>query len=289
VKLLERDRIVLINRLIRWGYTDPPGRFDYRYESVTDDRLADDLATYQRFHIVPLENLCLTIHHRSAVCDGIMGPATGILMDSRTCDVPDRLPGHLLQEARWPDGCKDDITISWNFDKEPGLTEEQTQQVWESVPEEFNRLFDMTVVLKKDQYPETRIAAILKSLPGPTLAWSYKADNNCSSRLRQAYDNTTTWSVNLATGVRKHECGHALGLDHTPNDPDSLMYPSMRGQTKLNETDIDQMVRIGYRRRDGDPPTKPPPVPKRKLSVVVTVDGKPYQYAWALDDQPFPM
>jgi len=293
VKMLKRDRRILARRLILWGYTPGPrlGARD-RYnvpklylDSLTDDRLLDDLATYQRFHSAPLDDLCQRIHGRKLRANGEIGPATLVVMNERTCDVPDRLPAQdgSTDYARWPDSCKDNITISWNFDKEPGLTEEQTQQVWESVPKEFNRLFQMKVELRKDQYPATRIAAISKSLPGSTLAWSYLADDNCASNLRQAYDNTTTWSVQLATGTRKHECGHAFGLNHTPNDPDSLMYPSMRGQTKLNKTDVAQMLRIGYKLREDAPPPKP------NVSVVVTVDGKTYWNAWPVDDQQFPM
>jgi len=51
-----------------------------------------------------------------------------------------------------------------------------------------------------------------------------------------------------------HEIDHELGTNHAPNDPQPLMYPFMNGQAGLNETDITQMLRIGYKRRTSPPP-----------------------------------
>ena len=226
-------------KLLKWGYLP------------VDDTLTTEeaCALYQANHAAVLHDDCVKIHGRGLHVDGDIGPATAAVMNTRFCNCPDIMPGAVVAEANWPKPCRDNITIGWNFDAAPGLTAEETSAVWGSVKEEYERLFEMGVILAKGDYPQTRIYAALKALPGSTLAWSYLAQNNCSARLQQAYYSTIRWSFNLATGTWKHECGHAFGMNHTPGDRNSLMYPSMNGQTELNGTDIAQMIRLGYARR----------------------------------------
>jgi len=186
---------------------------------------------------------------------GDVGPATAQLLNGRYCDVPDVMLNAAIAEVNWPESCRNDITLSWNFKNAPGLTEAEQNAVWKSVKDEYERLFQMQFVLRAaDGYGSSRINAKLLSLPGSVLAWSYLATSNCADRLQQAYDNTIRWSLNLAIGTWKHEVGHAMGMQHTPSDPRSLMNPSMNGQTGLNATDIAQMLRIGYKRRTSPPP-----------------------------------
>ena len=276
----EADRELLVARLIEWGYTDPI----YAADEISDEQLEMDLSDYQEFHEVPLSDLCQTTHGRALMIDGDMGPATRALMDSRTCGVKDPAGRFARrEEANWPAPCRDDISISWNFKSAPGLTQTETNEIWNAVHDEYGQRFELFMPLRPQDYPRTRIYAALKALPGSTLAWSYLANNNCSARLRQAYDNTIRWSVPLALGTFKHEVGHALGMEHTPGDRNSLMYPSMNSQTKLNQTDIDQMVRIGYKLREDEPvdPVDPDPdEPDGPVKVLVVVGGKTYRHAW---------
>ncbi|HLB47772.1 MAG TPA: matrixin family metalloprotease [Anaerolineales bacterium] len=241
---------VLSGRLARWGY-------------LKDGRsLEEAIALYQQNHGAALDELAARYHGRlvmrskaGADIDGDIGPATAQLLNSRFCDCADVLPNAAIAEANWPDSCRRDITLSWNFKNAPGLTETDQFAVWKSVKDEYERLFDLQFVLRAEQgYGSSRINAKLLALPGSVLAWSYLATSNCADRLQQAYDSTIRWSVNLAIGTWKHEVGHALGMNHTPSDPRSLMYPSMNGQTGLNATDIAQMERIGYKRRTAPPP-----------------------------------
>ena len=222
-------------KLTKWGYGDRP--------------LDEAILLYQVNHAAQLQDLCRAIHRRNAIPDGDLGPATALLMNTRFCDCSDIRPGAAVAEANWPTACRNDITISWNFVRLPGLSEIETTKIWQEVKEEYERLFEMGIILRPEHYPDTQIHAGLKALPGPTLAWSYLATSNCGDRLQQAYDDTIKWSFALGLGTVGHEIGHAFGLEHTPNDPDSLMYPSMRGQTTLNKTDIKQMVQKGYVRR----------------------------------------
>ena len=270
------DRNVLVKRLVRWGYLEDD-------IDVLHDELQEAVAAYQRFHEVPLSQITEAIHGRELIADGDAGPATLALMNLRTCDVKDPVRGRGA-EANWPQPCRDNITVSWSFREVPGLTKEQTQQVWDAVKSEYEALFLLGIDLVPTKYPNTRIYAALKALPGSTLAWSYLAQNNCAAQLRQAYDSTTRWSFPLALGTWKHEIGHALGMEHTPSDPTSLMYPSMNGQTGLNQTDIDQMVRIGYERRTTPVPDPDEPIPDELLKVTIQVGERVYRHQWTPGD-----
>ncbi len=273
------DKKLLIKRLQRWGYLE----YELNWKEFDREGIASALAEYQEFHDVPLHEACRRLHGRSLNTDGVIGPATLELMNARTCDVPDPvyMRGGPL-EANWPQPCRDHITVSWNFGSAPGLSKEDTTKVWQETAAEYTKRFKLKLDLSPADFPNTRIWARLKALPGSTLAWSYLANNSCQSHLEQAYDNTIQWSWNLALGTWKHEVGHALGMHHTPNDPKSLMYPSMNGQTGMNQTDIDQMIRIGYKLRgddgggggNGGDPEKP-------VKVLVVVGGKTYKHTWS--------
>lgn len=265
-----KDYGLMVKRLRDWGYTP-------------DLDVQTALLKYQSAYKDDLNILCIQFHGRELNVDGVMGPATRLFMDSRTCNTPDFLN---REEARWPDACKDHITVSWNFDKAPGLSEKELDEVWLDVKREYEKYFQLQLKLSPEDYPNTRIYAALKALPGSTLAWSYLANNSCASRLQQAYDNTISWSKKLAIGTWKHEVGHALGMQHTPNDRNSLMYPSMNGQTGLNETDIQQMLRLGYKRRET--PIPPPEEPTDSVSTVITVNGTEYKYTWSSVNPPPP-
>jgi len=228
-------------KLAQWGYT---------YASFEEC-----VAAYQRNHAPHLDDLCRAVHSRPLRVDGDIGPATAHLMNTRFCNVPDVMPNATVEQANWPTACRNDITVSWGFDQLPGLTEAETDLIFERMKEKFESRFEMTIKLQKDDYPKTRIYMAVKALPGPTLAWSYLATSNCADRLKQAIDNTIRWSFKLADGTVPHEDGHAFGMVHTPQDPKSLMYPSMNGQTDLNKTDIEQMIRLGYKRRTSSPDT----------------------------------
>lgn len=41
-----------------------------------------------------------------------------------------------------------------------------------------------------------------------------------------------------------HETGHAMGLNHTPGDPDAVMNPATRPRTKIDDTDMRQFMQV---------------------------------------------
>lgn len=244
--------------LVTWGYLD---RVDGDFEKA--------LASYQHAYRAEIGLLSLHFHRREAVADGQLGPATSSAMLARFCDVPD---GPLVEGARWPDQCKDNITVSWNFERLPGASRDETRAAWDSLVQ-YESLFLLNFDFVPDQYPGTRIHASLKPLPGGTLAWSFLPNGRCSFRAEQAYDSTVQWtSERLRVGTIRHEVGHALGMQHSPQDPNAVMYPSMRGQFELNNTDIGQMLLLGYRRR-----SNPNGGPRPKVSATVMVGDQRFE------------
>ena len=239
---------VLVQNLQEWGYLDKAKGIEQ-----------DAVVLFQENYINILNPLCNHIHGRQCISDGQIGPATALLINTRFCNVTDFANNE--EEARWPDDCVNEINVSWNFDQMPGLTKEQTLEAWRSLSQ-YEQLFNMKIPLQPNLYPNTRIYSALRPLPGSTLAWSNLATNSCAFRAQQAYDSSISWSLKMAIGTIRHEVGHALGMNHTPNDQNSIMFPSMRGQTELNETDINQMIRLGYKKRTI-------PIPPGPIDVVL--------------------
>ncbi len=250
-------------RLIDWGYLRPGRPF------------ADALSSYQAAY--------------GLKADAVLGTKTKTEMDGRFCNCSDHPDDELRAganryEANWPLTCRGDIDVSWNF-QFPGASSSETDEAWD-VLQDYEELFDIGLPRFADSYPDTRIRASLRRLPGSTLAWSNLANGRCSNRVQQAYDSTVSWaSKKLRDSAILHEVGHALGMRHTPGDRDSIMYPSLVGPAKLNSTDIAQMVNLGYKLRDTIPPPPPPPLPDDVLiHADVWVDGKLHKLVEEVDD-----
>lgn len=147
-------------------------------------------------------------------------------MAPTTCGVADiqrANDGSIIAEARWPPSCAD-IQMSTEFNKAPGLTVYETLAGILFNIAQWNTAFDSPV--NGRWYPE--------------LTAEY--ERLC----KQHSVPLTTQLYVLWIGTVTHEVGHALGLNHTPNDRDSVLYPSMGGQFMLNSTDIRNLEGRGY-------------------------------------------
>lgn len=191
-----------------------------------------------------------------AYADGKFGPATYELSLQKRCaraDVPH--PGEAQQQANWPDRCRTSLTYGRTFERLPGLTRKQTDQVWwgicnnwtaASVDVKLTPVLDWTVdPLTLDLYAD------LGALPGSTLAWQTLARDRCDVSLKGRYDSLVNWTMRLAVATGTHEVGHGLGHNHV-RDRNALMFPSITGEAQRrrgfpNATDLTQHRRLGYR------------------------------------------
>lgn len=157
---------------------------------------------------------------KAATFNAEWGPVSQKLLDvPRDCSCPDIArdeDGNEIVEARWPEDCAIELEFSYNFDRAPGLTEEQTVQGIAFALAEWNVAFDSP--LNGEVYPE------------------YLAEWQRLGEFDEVADQFVLW-----VGTVKHEVGHILGFNHTPGDRESVMFPAMAGQWLLNRTDLANM------------------------------------------------
>lgn len=165
-------------------------------------------------------------HGRVPAGDGSWGQVSQKLLDMpRDCSCPDitrDADGNEIAEARWPEDCALELEFSCNFlDRGmPGLTPAQTRQSILFALAELNVMFD---------------SPLNGTIHGPLMQEFLRLGGDVSELL-----------FVLSVGTFKHEVMHAMGGRHTPSDPDSVLYPSMRGQYLLNRTDIGNFLGLGY-------------------------------------------
>lgn len=244
-----------IRRLWNWGHM-PKGvtEADLHVMNIHDEPVKEAAKSYQEFFSHDLNSLCKQIHNRLCNPDGDIGPATEKLMSIPRCGMPD-FANH--EEARWPDQCKDKLTISYFFDV---INADLSARCWAHMIKSWSDAIEMGFELKPQFSQNTHIWATDGALPGSTLAWSMFAQGTCSQRAEQRYDTTQRWDFNLLAGTMVHEVGHALGMGHL-NTRSAIMYPSIVGHIVPQKPDLDYMVRLGYKRRTSPPPPSEPPPP----------------------------
>lgn len=198
---------------------------------------------------------------RPATPDGDVGPATAELLTFPRCGMPDY---SLAEQANWPEACRQQITTSYQMTLN-GLSADQLRAYWVASDKNWEDVLELKFIFSPENYPNTRIFAFAASLGGSVLADQYLAQNNCNVRLQGRFGSNRTWNQQLFMATCTHEHGHALGCSHL-NDPQATMYPSVTNSSMNrlgapNNTDIEAMVALGYRRKSVTPPTPPTPNP----------------------------
>lgn len=227
--------------------------------SEADKEFQQAVQSYQGYFVPVLDELCLAIHGRLCVVDGSVGPATEYLVEKiPRCNHPDYdvpedeelAPLWARAEANWPGTCRGNLFTGRSFDALPGMTKEDTDGVfWAACHNWTEAIADLSMSPTRVQ-SESAFWAGLEKMRGSTLAWSYLAQNRCDTRLSQAYNSGVNWNRRLATTVKTHEDGHALGLNHV-NNASATMYPSITNVSQsrygyAHASDIAAMKAIGY-------------------------------------------
>jgi hypothetical protein len=171
----------------------------------------DSFHAYYEEH---LDDLCRSTYGRSLTRDGEAGRVTRALIDSRDCDYPDKprdANGQRVEEARWPDQCAE-LVFTKNFEALPGMDIRHTTAAFKLAIYILNTAWEASTTDYAEHLGTLGVVGI-PILPVGTIA---------------------------------HEILHAYGCPHNRTDPDSLMWPSMRGQYVPNVTDRRNFAARGY-------------------------------------------
>lgn len=285
----------VIDRLYQFGYFFCPEVWQ-SYGELKPERIAkftrDDTAVkiavkkYQSMFKPQLDEAVRRLHFtsRESVCDGEASLGTEfILTKMDRCGYPDfekrfRINADEPLEARFGDACRNRITTSHRL-RLRGLTDQQIANVWSLAGTHWSDRLDLDFVLEQDKYPRTHQYAFMANLGGNVLADQMLTNGSCSATLRGRFDSGRSWTFRLAVPTAAHERGHTLGWGHENRDREALMYPiiheaGMRRGGTPNETDIRNMERIGYRRRDKPPIPEDPQERTTFGQFVATTDIK---------------
>jgi hypothetical protein len=254
----------MLAELLRLGHGNnpllPAGITEKDLDTLTmaDKPSRNMVASYQQFFKSRLDELSAQLHNRPARIDGEVGPAFIALLSEPRCGFPDYpYPEGVLfaeaLEANWPTTCRGKLKFGRNFPALPGLTKDQTDQVWHAICNILTNAFTDIEMTPAPVGVTTgvHIYAKLEALAGSTLAYSYLAQNRCDITLGQAYNSKITWNVRQAVTVGVHECKHALGSHHV-QDPDATLFPSIHARSLAryghpNTSDIRALVNLGYK------------------------------------------
>ena len=191
--------------------------------------------------------------------DGIVGPVTSSLLAERRCGVPDF--AHAGEEnAQWPRSCMA-VPVSYVFDSIPS---DIAAQAWALGIKFWNQIcgIELSIV---DWPVDGKIWATDGPLPGPVLAWSELARDDCEDRLEQRYDTTISYTIDFLAKIVGHELGHAIGHQHS-NDRRDLLFPSIGNAPFSSDPgpgDIFEAVS-----RYGEPTEPPTPPDDEKTEVL---------------------
>lgn len=285
------DDKILIKRLFKFGHFYSPIALavgevkdkDLKNLTSNDAVVQAAVRSYQEWFEPQLSLLTMRSpefggHKRPAEPDGDAGPNTRELLTFPRCGMPDYLnPASGMEEANWPESCRNEITTSYRMSL-TGISEDQLKALWLEGDGNWEKPFALQMPMRLGDYPNTRIHASRANLGGSVLADQYLAQNQCNIRLPGRFDNRT-WSPVLLVTTITHEHGHGLGLNHL-RDSQATMYPSITSASMArrgapNGSDVEAMLRLGYKRREGPPP--PPPggdVTQSIALVCVLKDGK---------------
>lgn len=218
------------NPINRFGESWNIERGDVEFLNFNHPAVVEAIASYQQFMINTLEPISFAVHERGPVADGLIGPATEMLLDVKRCNCPDfAMPGdHHTDEATgrgsWPAGCypndwPETHAIKIRFDTsgmKSFLADVFDSQVWPTVQRSYADIGLM--LIREDDNERAHLQA---SFVRPNGNWIGLAivpgATSCTLSIWQRYDRDYQPRNLVANWVSllKHEIGHNLNLGHT--------------------------------------------------------------------------
>lgn len=267
-----------IARLYRFGHFQNPAcetALNVRAKDIAkltheDEAVKEAVWSYQEFFKEDLDEEAYLIHGRSAMADGLLGPATAEVIAKPRCGMPDYMARK--EEARFPESCVNNLTVSFFFDV---INSTMARAAIQGALKAWSDAIEMGFELLDEFTRESHIWATDSPLRGSTLAWSMLTQGRCTDRIEQRYNTRVQWTLAYLTRVNLHEDGHAFGMGHI-NSRAAVMNPSITKHTTPQPLDIEYMQRLGYTKRTTPKPPPPPDPDNPTGAGTITLDGKKY-------------
>lgn len=193
--------------------------------------------------------------------DDAHAPAFAELIEAPRCGFPD-FPvddaGERLYasdtplEANWPISCRMRLKYGRIFETLRGLTKTQVDQMLIAAMNCWNYSLEVSLTPNGENWAKSGAHVWCDAAPlsGPTLAWSYLANNDCNSPKQQRINSGRAWEFWFAVTTMAHEIGHVLGHQHL-SEPGALMRPEINQQSLGRKgwqaaADFGQSKRLGY-------------------------------------------
>lgn len=193
--------------------------------------------SYQSFMSPEFEELTLKHHNRSAMFDGLTGPATEELLNMPRCGCPDYSPMKTEEatgSGSWPTGCNiEEPTIhSVKFHVTTTRMPSRIVNWWEGIKQDaINAYAEMGMLLVEVQeFNRAQITVWWEVLAGSTIGLAQlPGSGTCGVRVFCKLDPGYSPNSNQVLQLLAHEWGHNMNSGHISGDP--IMHPSMTNQT----------------------------------------------------------
>lgn len=203
--------------------------------TLTDPRVQAAIHSYQSFMAPEFEELTIKHHHRPAMFDGLIGPATEDLLSLNRCACPDYLPmtESATGSGSWPPGCYSEeptihsVKFHVNTSRRPSIVTSNWDEIRETIIHAYAEC-GMLLVEVQD-IARAHITVKWETLAGSTIGLAeLPGSGSCGRVVFCKLDPGYAPNVNQFMQLWAHELGHNMNSGHISGDP--IMHPSMTNQ-----------------------------------------------------------